>query len=457
MDSNTSNTTDDIAINSDGHHDGDDVDPFNEDYYAATFIWVHVVAFLLLVVAVLCVVGSWLFVYYYRKQPIVAMSQPIFLYYLCFGALLLPLSYMCGIIPSLSNLGRGGGGSGNGGSTRIRDHVWCNIAGWLGIMSIMIVFSALLCKVYRVKKIAIDAPLQRGLKVLPKHVFWPFILVVSTTIGLLLAWTVTVRVSPFIRCTIYHTYNYYSAADVVLLFLIPALYMHTTYCSVLIYNCTNSQDPQKFKIEEVSEDDMEVILGYCKWPMTITKGTITFPYAICIQIVYSLLFLMLLVLACTIKKVNQELGDGKRILYLMAYLNILFQIINAVFLSSPHLEFHSSMRYVIESIFSFFYVLGIIGFMIAPRMYYIWYENKHGHLPDSITLCRGTITVRINTSTININPSPNQGAEAEVEEGRTTPATTPPLLLPPPPPPYTTERSSSLSSSSAAAAVVPSC
>jgi len=153
---------------------------------------------------------------------------------------------------------------------------------------------------------------------------------------------------------------------------------------------------------------------------------------------------MLLVLACTIRKVNHELGDGKRILYLMVYLTILANITIPVFLSISA-EFHS-VRYVIESIHSFFYVSGIIGFMIAPRMYYIWYENKHGHLPDSITLCRGT--VRINTPTININPSPNQGAEAEVEaeveEGRTTPATTPP------PPPYTTERSSS----SAAAAVV---
>ena len=245
---------------------------------------------------------------------------------------------------------------------------------------------------------------------------------------------------------LYHNYYYYIAADVVLLFLIPALYMHTTYCSVLIYNCTNSQDPQKFKVEEVSENDMEVILGYCEWPMTIIKGTITFPYAICITIVSSLLFLILLVLACTIKKVNQELGDGRRILYLMVYLTILSNILWAV-TQSISAEFNS-MRYVIDSIFSFFYVSGIIGFMIAPRMYYIWYENKHGHLPDRITLCRGTTTVRINTPTININPSPNQGAEAdveaEVEEGRTTPATTPP------PPPYTTERSSS----SAAAAVV---
>ena len=100
---------------------------------------------------------------------------------------------------------------------------------------------------------------------------------------------------PLLFDVLYHTYYYYIAADVVLLFLIPALYMHTTYCSVLIYNCTNSQDPQKFKVEEVSENDMEVILGYCEWPMTIIKGTITFPYAICIQIVYSLLFLILLV------------------------------------------------------------------------------------------------------------------------------------------------------------------
>jgi hypothetical protein len=41
------------------------------------------------------------------------------------------------------------------------------------------------------------------------------------------------------------------------------------------------------------------------------------------------------------------------------------------------------------------YSFSAIGFIILPRMYYVWYEHRHGHLPENVVMIgRGTTTVR---------------------------------------------------------------
>jgi len=41
------------------------------------------------------------------------------------------------------------------------------------------------------------------------------------------------------------------------------------------------------------------------------------------------------------------------------------------------------------------YSISTIGFIILPRMYYVWYEHRHGHLPENVVMIGGgTTTVR---------------------------------------------------------------
>jgi len=61
-----------------------------------------------------------------------------------------------------------------------------------------------------------------------------------------------------------------------------------------------------------------------------------------------------------------------------------------------------SIQMLLHIIPPFLSSIGIVGFLIAPRIYYVWYEHKHGHLPENVQMIGGgRTTVR------GVNPGDN--------------------------------------------------
>jgi len=247
-------------------------DEGGEDIIYDVPVWIYLINIILIVSAMICSIGAWVFVYRYRKKPIVAMGQPEFMCNLCFGALLLPIGLVFslsvaffnhnenGVIPIESNIG-------------IFLNVCCNAVEWLMVLGFFIIYSSLLCKIYRIMKIT-QQPLRRGLKILPRHVLWPFVLVLILNVSLLIAWS--------------------------------------------------ASGTSKYKIAEIPGTNQSY--GYCENIDDPEIDTASLAYLHTLNALGGIVQIILIVLACKIRKLNQELGDSKRILRL-----ILFQsIVNGV-------------------------------------------------------------------------------------------------------------------------------
>jgi hypothetical protein len=310
-------------------------DEGGEDIIYDVPVWIYLINIILIVSAMICSIGAWVCVYRYRKKPIVAMGQPEFMCNLCFGALLLPIGLVFslsvaffnhnenGVIPIESNIG-------------IFLNVCCNAVEWLMVLGFFIIYSSLLCKIYRIMKIT-QQPLRRGLKILPRHVLWPFVLVLILNVSLLIAWS--------------------------------------------------ASGTSKYKIAEIPGTNQSY--GYCENIDDPEIDTASLAYLHTLNALGGIVQIILIVLACKIRKLNQELGDSKRILRL-----ILFQsIVNGVCIS-----LYAISNNVFIMVFTIQYVLysiSTIGFIILPRMYYVWYEHRHGHLPENVVMIGGgTTTVR---------------------------------------------------------------
>jgi len=320
----------------------------NEDPIAIVYhqipVWLLSVWVVFPVLAIMVIVIAWIFVYTYRNKPIVAMSQPEFLYNICVGALLIA-SHMLFYLPvALSN----------NHDTDIKPlglHVCCNLSLWSWYIGYILVDSALLCKIYRIKLIT-DQPLRRGLMILPKHVMGPYIAIILITVGIMIAWTAV--------------------------------------------------HPDKFETMELDPNTNEK-RGICSWDSYNTVDTV---FANIMSGLIMIVEIILLVLLCKIRHVNQELGDSKRIFRLIFY-EFIIHIITTLFFQTMILwkiqaSLVISIQMLLHIIPPFLSSIGIVGFLIAPRIYYVWYEHKHGHLPENVQMIGGgRTTVR------GVNPGDN--------------------------------------------------
>ena len=296
--------------------------------------WTYSISLVLVLVSLVCSVGSWIFVFYYRKKRIVSIGQPEFLYNLCLGSLLILISMVIWLsvtffedrneaIPVDSKTGT------------ILD-VCCNFAGWLSYIGFAVVYTALLCKIYRIMKVT-EQPLRRGLKILPRHVIWPLVLVVSLMVFLLAAWSAT-GTSKF--KTAKNPYTNKSIGG---------------YCEI---NPRGAETPSK-------------------------------QFLIALIVLLSTVQLVLPILAFKIRKINQELGDSKRILWVSLTQVITFVVLVPIsFFAGDKVVLVRAIQYCMYSILP-------VGIMIFPRMYYVWYEHQHDRLPENVVMIGGgTTTVR---------------------------------------------------------------
>ena len=312
--------------------------------------WLQYTAMILTLVAIVFCAVSWLFVYYYQKKPIVAMGQTVFLYNVCFGAMIVASSnlfYLPVIMIDYTRITP---------DMKMTLNICCNLAIWFAFMGILVLYTALLCKMYRTMKIK-QQPLRRGLLVLPKYVMGPYIVVVLVGLGLLIAM---------------------SAFD-------PSRY-------------NNSID------SDVETDGSPQ--GFCS-----SNKRKTGIYYFCMILLLEIVQFILLMLACKIRNINKQLADSTRIFRLLLF-HLLINILNFVvlFTIEDGRLTESNATVIIAAVFLIPIVnsLPAIGFMIGPRMYYVWYERKNGHLPESVEMIgTGTVAVRVNDRNDNGNGNDN--------------------------------------------------
>mmetsp|Transcript_15774 Transcript_15774/g.15726 ORF Transcript_15774/g.15726 Transcript_15774/m.15726 type:complete len:250 (-) Transcript_15774:441-1190(-) len=221
-------------------------------------------------------------------------------------------------------------------------NVRCNLTVWFGYIGYILVDTALLCKIYRIKLIT-DQPLRKGLLILPKHVMGPYIAILIITVGILIAWTAV--------------------------------------------------HPAKFEIIDLNPNTEET-MGVCSpFDTTITVDIV---FSSILQGLILIVEIVLLILAWKVRHVNPDLGDSKRIFQLMIYEFTIHIISTALFNTLPFIN----AKLLITVSASFLHSTGIMGFLIVPRMYNVWHEHKHGHLPENVqTIGTGRTTVVVTNNT----------------------------------------------------------
>jgi hypothetical protein len=317
-------------------------------------IWIYCTLGFLTFLAIVCSVGSWAFVYRYRKKPIVAIGQPPFMYTLCFGSILLPIALTLYLGVQLTH---------DDEKNRLFlfgkvENVCCHMTTWLNYLGLLVIYSALLCKIYRIMQVT-QQPLRRGLTILPRHALRPFVVVLMSTVGLLITWS-TINPS------------------------------------------------KKYIVGE--EFDSNITSGYCENVGLADLVSASLPYLYALQALILIVQLTLTILACSIKNLNQELNDSNRIFRL-----VLFQFVWHLIVTVTMFFNGIENLAILKSVFSLQYLMysfSTIGFMILPRIYYVWYEYRYGHLPEYVVMIgAGTTTVRGTNTTasaitgngININ------------------------------------------------------
>lgn len=127
-------------------------------------------------------IGFGIWVYINRKHPIVTASQPVFLYCFCLGTFIMGST----IIPlSVDD---------ENASEEIASKA-CRSAPWLGFIGFTIIFSMLFSKTWRINKIFHNAQNFNRVKVEPRDVIVPFILLLFANIIVLTCWTVLAPMS----------------------------------------------------------------------------------------------------------------------------------------------------------------------------------------------------------------------------------------------------------------------
>lgn len=231
--------------------------------------------------------------------------------------------------------------------------VFCNLMTWTLYLGFIYLFTALLCNIYRIKLIT-DNPLRRGLKILPKHVAGPYFVITTLAFGLLAAWTAI--------------------------------------------------DPTKYELIELG-DDPDKVVGSCTLftlhyyysaNKSFNKWNIIFVSAL--EALILIVSIILAILSYKIRHVNPELGDSKRIFRLTLYCFINDIVLITITGTSRVWKMDEATKFVfVNTVFILKFILdsvAIIGFIILPRIYYIWYEHKHGHLPERVQMIgRGRVEV----------------------------------------------------------------
>ena len=203
-------------------------------------------------------------------------------------------------------------------------NIGCNFAVLLAWIGVVLINTVLFAKTYRVYKVTL---FRKNQTIKPQNVLGPYIISVILSAIVLIALTVT---KPLQFSTIVNLNN------------------NNGYCQCYGLQRLN-----------IAMFTIDIIIG-----------------------------LGILVLAWKVRNTNEEISESRKI-FILIILGVVLDIAILVldYALIPEIEDKQINLFLIISIITTIVVLKSllpIWFLICPRMYYVWYEYKHGHLPESV-------------------------------------------------------------------------
>ncbi|CAB9513854.1 Gamma-aminobutyric acid (GABA) B receptor [Seminavis robusta] len=150
------------------------IPPFEHDYNLIP-VGAQVVGWVLGIFVAGLSVGIMAWTYCHRKRFVVRASQPIFLVQVCVGTLIMSLA----VVPM----------SMQGEESTPRLDVACMGTPWLLFLGFVVAFSALFSKTWRLNKLLASGQGFKRIEVQAKDVMWPFAVLMTINVTLLLGWT----------------------------------------------------------------------------------------------------------------------------------------------------------------------------------------------------------------------------------------------------------------------------
>ena len=201
--------------------------------------------------------------------------------------------------------------------------IGCNVVAMVAWMGVVLTNTILFAKTYRVYKVTL---FRKNQTIKPQNVLGPYIISVILSAIVLIALTVT---KPLQFSTIVNLNN------------------NNGYCQCYGLQRLN-----------IAMFTIDIIIG-----------------------------LGILVLAWKVRNTNEEISEGRKIFILIILGVVLDIAIILIFSLIWDIEDDARVDpFLIIGIILILKSLLPIWFLICPRMYYVWYEYKHGHLPESITV-----------------------------------------------------------------------
>ena len=213
---------------------------------------------------------------------------------------------------------------------------------WCLYFGILLVLGALFCKLWRAEK---ACQFRKGRKILVQHVLWPFGLIIMAEIILLIVASVV----------------YPPVWGEVLMDPFDAEIMNNT--TMLDLNMTSI------------DNEMKMPKCYTSPLPTVTALQASSHILIIISQV------LVIWMAYQTRNIPEEIVDTKRVYYLMLFQFIMY--IPYLLLAYGVIPCRTSYNYV-SLTFAFLFSVTSVGFLVFPKVYYVFYFKRHGKLPDSV-------------------------------------------------------------------------
>mmetsp|Transcript_4415 Transcript_4415/g.10604 ORF Transcript_4415/g.10604 Transcript_4415/m.10604 type:complete len:408 (-) Transcript_4415:4344-5567(-) len=289
-------------------------------------------AWILALVSTLVSLFAMVFVIVCRENKIVTVGQPFFLCMICFGSLLMSVSiyFDAGSIEEIPGI-----------EWAALDKL-CIAQLWCLYCGMLIVLAALICKLWRAEKVC---QFRKGQRILVRHVLWPFALIILLEIILL---AVATAVCPPVWGEV----------------LVDPFDAYTLNNSTLL----------NLNITLVDTADKMPKCFASPQPATIALQAISHALIVISQIV-------VIWMAYQTRRIPEEMVDTKRVYYLMLCQFILY----IPYLLLEYGVIPSRRAYHFTGlIFPFLFSVTAVGFLVFPKVYYVFYYRRHGRLPESV-------------------------------------------------------------------------
>jgi len=271
------------------------------------------------------------------------MGQPPLLMVMCLGSLLIVASMACRVAVLYGTE-----------RTPALDVV-CNLIDWLWYLGVFTILTILICKLYRVHKVT---RFRRNQKVLPQHVLGPF--AVALIVGIAIMTTVQI--------------------------LAPKQYVVSSPETGSFPYCQYAGLNDKTVVEYYAENSM-------MWYILLLEFGLA-------------------VFAWKLRDVNEEIGNSRRIIALLIF-EVMKNAIGTILvvcaiILGPELGYTEVdlifFDFILRETLEFLHATDSIAFIICPIMYHVWYQRKHGHLPEGV----GAVGV----GRVHVNVRPTAAATA---------------------------------------------